>query len=279
MTWRQAIERVRSRFARSSRARMQTCARRIAKSTVFRGRLEELEGRLVPTVSFDPTTHTLAVVGDKSRPRDDVIDVAITRRDFVAVRVNGQMVRSIRHFGKVPAASVIAISVRGLAGNDTLSVTGRFPQADGKITLDGGAGNDSIIGSVVSDVLLGGDGTDTIRGGEGNDMLNGGADPDLVLGEGGNDTLMNDPRLPGNVVTTGDTLLGGDGDDTIRGGSDVDDLLYGEDGDDTLQSRESGPFYPGVDTLTGGSGSDFFQISFWPVQITDLEEGDRTERI
>ncbi len=42
------------------------------------------------------------------------------------------------------------------------------------LTLDGGAGNDSIYGSNCSDIIKGGDGDDTIYGGKGNDTLTGG---------------------------------------------------------------------------------------------------------
>jgi Ca2+-binding RTX toxin-like protein len=69
------------------------------------------------------------------------------------------------------------------------------------LTVDGGAGNDSITGGDGNDVLNGGDGNDTIIGGRGNDVLIGGAGDDTfvwnpgdgsdtVEGQGGHDTLQ-----------------------------------------------------------------------------------------
>ena len=69
------------------------------------------------------------------------------------------------------------------------------------LTVDGGAGNDTITGGDGNDVLIGGDGNDTIIGGRGNDTLIGGAGDDtfvwnpgdgsdVVEGQGGYDTLQ-----------------------------------------------------------------------------------------
>ena len=58
------------------------------------------------------------------------------------------------------------------------------------LTLDGGAGNDSIIGSQNADILKGGAGDDTLLGGSANDQLNGGDGNDELDGEAGNDTLV-----------------------------------------------------------------------------------------
>ncbi len=69
------------------------------------------------------------------------------------------------------------------------------------LTVNGGAGNDTITGGDGNDVLIGGDGNDTIIGGRGNDVLIGGAGndtfvwnpgdgSDTVEGQGGHDTLQ-----------------------------------------------------------------------------------------
>ena len=70
------------------------------------------------------------------------------------------------------------------------------------ITVDGGAGNDTITGGDGNDVLLGGDGNDTIIGGRGSDVLNGGD---------GNDTFVWNP---------------GDGSDVIEGQGGADRLQF-----------------------------------------------------
>src|SRR5207237_4427640 len=62
-----------------------------------------------------------------------------------------------------------------------------------KLTIDGGAGNDTITGSDGADTLIGGDGNDLIIGGRGNDTA--------LLGTG-DDTFVWNP---------------GDGSDTVEG--------------------------------------------------------------
>jgi hypothetical protein len=85
-------------------------------------------------------------------------------------------------------------------GNDSFSNTGNLAALI-KITGDGGAGNDTILGSNGIDLLLGGDGDDFVDGQQGNDVafLGGGDDvfqwdpgdgSDVVEGQGGNDTMV-----------------------------------------------------------------------------------------
>src|SRR5258705_751658 len=70
-----------------------------------------------------------------------------------------------------------------------------------KLTIDGGAGNDTITGGDGNDVLIGGDGNDVITGGRGNDVAqlgtgddtfvwNPGDGSDIVEGQAGFDTLQ-----------------------------------------------------------------------------------------
>ena len=86
-------------------------------------------------------------------------------------------------------------------GNDTFSATGNLAALI-KITVDGGAGNDTILGSNGADKLLGGDGDDFIDGQQGNDAI--------FLGAG-NDTMQWDP---------------GDGSDIVEGGDGTDTMLF-----------------------------------------------------
>ena len=74
------------------------------------------------------------------------------------------------------------------------------PLAKG-LTINGKAGNDTIIGSDYSDTIKGGDGNDTIVGGTGNDKL---------YGEGGNNTFEF------NAGDGQDTVFSGKGKDTIQ---------------------------------------------------------------
>jgi Ca2+-binding RTX toxin-like protein len=85
-------------------------------------------------------------------------------------------------------------------GNDSFSATGNLAALI-QITVDGGAGNDTLLGSNGADLLRGGDGNDFIDGQQGNDTAFLGAgddvfqwDPgdgsDIVEGQDGNDRML-----------------------------------------------------------------------------------------
>jgi Ca2+-binding RTX toxin-like protein len=85
-------------------------------------------------------------------------------------------------------------------GDDSFSATGNLAALI-QITVDGGAGDDTILGSNGADLLLGGDGDDFIDGQQGNDVAFLGAgddvfqwDPgdgsDVVEGQDGTDTML-----------------------------------------------------------------------------------------
>ena len=187
-------------------------------------------------------------------------------------------------------ASTERFEVNGLGGNDSLA-----PSAGvGALTLvsvDGGAGVDTLGGS---------DGPDLILGGEGNDVLFGGGGDDRIVGDRGNDTM--------NGGTGDDTLVwnNGDGTDVANGEAGRDDVevngapaagdiftvqstgarirldrinlvpfsldigssetlhANGLGGDDALTVGEVGAFEvtgaggAGNDTLTGGGSSELF---------------------
>jgi Ca2+-binding RTX toxin-like protein len=103
------------------------------------------------------------------------------------------------------------LNVVGGSGNDSLFGDGRDNR------LEGGAGDDYMIGYTGNDVLLGGDGNDRLFGQEGDDQIFGGAGYDVLSGFMGNDVLDGgdgDDRL---VVQFGhNTLTGGAGADQFR---------------------------------------------------------------
>lgn len=77
----------------------------------------------------------------------------------------------------------------GGAGNDTL-----IAGFNGEFTLIGGAGNDLLVGGEwnARDSMLGGDGNDSLYGGGDNDILDGGAGADTLEGGPGNDSVFSD---------------------------------------------------------------------------------------
>ena len=73
--------------------------------------------------------------------------------------------------------------VDGGAGNDLLMGD------DGDDLIDGGAGNDTLFGGDDDDTLIGGDGDDQLTGGEGKDNISGGAGKDTIFGGTDGDTV------------------------------------------------------------------------------------------
>ncbi len=86
-------------------------------------------------------------------------------------------------------------------GNDSFSATGNLAALI-HLTVDGGAGDDTILGSNGADLLLGGDDNDFIDGQQGNDTILMGA---------GNDTFQWDP---------------GDGSDIVEGQAGADTVVF-----------------------------------------------------
>jgi Ca2+-binding RTX toxin-like protein len=106
-------------------------------------------------------------------------------------------------------AATERFEVNGLGGNDSVSANAGV----GALTLlsvDGGAGVDTVSGS---------DGSDLILGGEGNDLLSGGGGDDRIVGDRGNDTM--------NGGAGDDTLVWNNGDNT--------DVANGDDGRDDVE--------------------------------------------
>ena len=93
------------------------------------------------------------------------------------------------------------LTLNANGGDDTFSATGNLAALIA-ITVDGGAGNDTILGS---------NGADTIRGGDGNDFVDGQQGNDLAFLGVGEDAFQWDP---------------GDGSDTVEGQAGTDQMLF-----------------------------------------------------
>jgi Ca2+-binding RTX toxin-like protein len=95
-------------------------------------------------------------------------------------------------------------------GNDTFSASGDLASLI-HVTVDGGAGNDTIHGSNGADVLLGSAGDDALFGGDGNDFVDGDQGTDTAFLGAGDDLFRWDP---------------GDGSDTVEGEAGFDEMLF-----------------------------------------------------
>jgi hypothetical protein len=164
--------------------------------------------------------------------------------------------------GTTPSGSIVKLG----DGDDSLAVTGSLGTG---LTVDGGAGDDHLVGGAEPDLLHGGGGHDRLEGGGGADTLAdddapGGGDADVLDGGADLDTVDYSNRTAGVSVDLGagtgpdgDTLsgfadlTGGSGDDVLTGTAG-DDSLFGGKGADKLTGG------PGNDTLEGGPGRDTF---------------------
>ena len=123
----------------------------------------------------------------------------------------------------LPAVTTIAgaeasdgLIVNGLGGDDKITASKLQAGLIG-LTVDGGAGNDTIAGSLGSDVLIAGDGNDSVVGDDGNDVAFLGAGNDLFVWNAG------------------------DGSDVLEGQADIDTLRFnGSGAAETLELSANG---------------------------------------
>ncbi len=121
--------------------------------------------------------------------------------DTIGVLTDGQNV-AVTGVGNiiVEANGVEDVIISAGAGNDMINASGLIAGLT-QLTIDGGAGDDFIVGSQGADTLLAGAGNDTVIGGRGNDVAllgsgddtfvwNPGDGSDVVEGQGGFDTLL-----------------------------------------------------------------------------------------
>jgi uncharacterized protein (TIGR03118 family) len=125
------------------------------------------------------TNGTLLVTG--GRDNDNIL-VRLDRTDQqVVVTAGGKTV------GTFDLTAIGTIEVDGLAGNDRIQVSSQIGVT---AVLNGGAGNDLLIGGGGNNVLVGGTGNDQLFGGSGRDVLVGGDGMDRLFGQGNDDILI-----------------------------------------------------------------------------------------
>ncbi len=144
----------------------------------------------------------IGVLFDGGDDTDTMLPLGTERADTFAIVANGTAAFSSSDGG---ASGVNAIAesvvVNGLGGPDTFSAAGNLAALT-RITVDAGAGNDTV---------LGGNGADLVVAGDGNDFVDGNQGDDTVLAGANNDTAQWDP---------------GDGNDTIEGQDGRDKLVF-----------------------------------------------------
>lgn len=133
--------------------------------------------------------------------------------------------------------------------------------------LDGGIGNDKLIGNDGDDTLEGGLGADALNGGNGTDTATY-ADAATATKVDLSDASNNSGEAAGDTYINIENLIGSNFDDEFRGdvrgnvfhlgegddfglGRSGNDVIYGQGGEDRIEGGN------GNDTLEGGAGADF----------------------
>jgi serralysin len=192
--------------------------------------------------------------------------------------------------GNGPASAFIVAEVTGnVVATDIVVDNGSAPAPSGQ-TINGTAGNDSLVGGTGNDTINGLAGNDTIDGGAGADSMVGGAGDDLYFVDNAGDQVVelqnegiDEVRSSlasytlsdwvNNLTLAGGALNGtGNAIGNVITGNALNNALSGLDGDDTLNGGA------GNDTLTGGTGADSFIFNQTPGaanadQISDFASG------
>jgi Ca2+-binding RTX toxin-like protein len=120
------------------------------------------------------------------------------------------------------------ILVRGRLANDNISISGNVLHDS---TLEGGPGNDRLVGATGDDLILGGIGNDLILGRAGDNVMDGGIGNDQIAARNGRDILIGGSGI--------DALQGGSGRDILVGGSGADQLSGGLGNDINIAGEAS----------------------------------------
>jgi Ca2+-binding RTX toxin-like protein len=249
--------------------------RRIGRRDRARPAVEQLEERTLLTNSTVGAAGLLTV---NLTFGDDVAVTCVTGK----VKLNGANPDT----GSANCSAITQIDINGGTLGNTINLSGvttnnGFTGMTGQlpVTVDGGAGDDSIRGSGFADSLLGGIGDDTVvgnfgadklDGGSGNDFLDGGAGNDTLDGDSGNDSINGGAdtdrvvivTLVGNLTIT-NTQSTGEGTDTLVS---IEEATLTDDNEGPISrdildaSQFSGPAklssFDGEDTLIGGPNND-----------------------
>ena len=154
-----------------------------------------------------------------------------------------------------------SIFAYGGDGNDLIDLS--LVTHNIQYVIEGGAGDDTLLGGQSGGRIDGGTGNDAITGGEGVDLIVGGEGSDTLDGKGAADVIFGDSGSVSNVD-------GGKRYRTIVGEKDGDDRILGGDGNDIIFGGG------GSDWIEGGAGDDIVlgdggNFDFLGGQLTRLD--------
>ena len=155
--------------------------------------VDDLSGTDTNQVNIDLSSPAGSGMGDGAA--DTVITNGTANNDQISVTNSGNsiVVKGLAAQVTVNGAEPLndTLVVNGGAGNDTIDAS-KLHAGQVNLTLNGGDGDDKIIGSAGNDVVNGGKGSDVASLGAGNDLFvwNPGDGSDTVDGQAGVDTLQ-----------------------------------------------------------------------------------------
>jgi len=155
--------------------------------------VNDLSGTDTNQVNIDLSSPAVSGTGDGAA--DTVITNGTANNDQINVVTSGNaiVVKGLAAQVTVNGAEALndTLVVNGGAGNDTIDAS-HLHAGQVNLTLNGGDGDDKIIGSAGNDVVNGGKGSDLALLGAGNDVFvwNPGDGSDVVEGQAGVDTLQ-----------------------------------------------------------------------------------------
>ncbi len=164
-------------------------------------------------------TDVLAIIGT---PGDDIIAPG---QFGVAINSDGDVDITV-------SPGIFPIEIYALGGDDFINGRGQGGAGLhflGPLTIDGGEGNDEIVGSTDPDKLYGRAGNDIINAQDGADLVDGGPGNDFLTASEGNDTVIGGPGADSLSGGYGDDLLDaddGEADTSFNGGPGTDTLHY-----------------------------------------------------
>jgi Ca2+-binding RTX toxin-like protein len=220
--------------------------------------ITDLNAAITPLTTGCVSISPNSVRCDGGFPNDDPI--VFVHTEDGADTVEAETGRNIDGYGTL---------VDGGDGPDTLTAT-RF------CFVEGGPGDDRLIGRQGQQYLSGGEGTDSLDGGLDNDHLRGGAGPDVMAGGPGEDHVSYDDHtaavrisldgrandgkagegdwvradVEGGHGSRGPTTFIGNAGPNYFSGSEKDDVIQAQAGDDSIRG------FGGRDLLSGGAGND-----------------------
>ncbi|MDY7003579.1 MAG: calcium-binding protein [Cyanobacteriota bacterium] len=246
------------------------------------------------TIYGGKNNDTLYSLGDQVRLSGDAGSDTI-------VQLNQETVGTPVNSTAIALTAIERSTLLGGEGADSIQgAVGSF--GDGRNSLDGGAGNDTIRGQASRDTLVGGAGNDSIITGlleENEDNFNpngiavtvpGFSGQNRLDGGAGNDTLVSGFLTDTMIGGLGNDCLsgifsrvdGGEGSDTIdatnistdaSGGASIEVTLIGSSGNDILLGSTNAGV---TNFFNGGTGNDFIQFGGTGDQLIGNTQGNDT---